>query len=337
MKIAMLAPVAWRTPPSKYGPWELVTSLLTEELVKAGLDVTLFATGNSLTTAKLESIIEVGYEENPVANPKVMECLHIAHCMERANEFDIVHNQFDFIPLTYSRLLSKPMVTTIHGFSSPSIIPVYEKYNDHTEYVSISFSNREDSLDYIANIYHGIDLTIFRTGPNPTMDYLLFIGRIHPDKGVHEAIKIAEKSGLNLVIAGIIQDQRYFEEMVQPQLTSNLQFVGSVGGTHKVHLLQNAKAFLHPISFEEPFGLSIVESMACGTPVIAYEKGSMKEIIKDGKTGFIVKDVDSAVEALRKIDSLDRNYCHEFVSENFSKERMAADYLKVYEKILQKK
>ncbi len=333
----MLAPVAWRTPPENYGPWELITSLLTEELVKSGLDVTLFATGNSITNAKLESLTALGYEENSASNAKVMECMHISNCIEKADEFDIIHNQFDFLPLTYSRLIKVPILTTIHGFSSPDILPVYKRYNSNTHYVSISYSNRHPSLDYIANVYHGIDLKMYPYCLDPSQDYLLFMGRIHPDKGVHEAIEIAQNSGLPLLIAGIIQDKDYFERMVKPYLNSSIEFIGRVGGKEKIDLLQNAVAFLHPISFEEPFGLSVVEAMACGTPVIAYKKGSMNEVIEDGKTGFLVEDVNSAVEAILNLPNIDRKYCSEFVEKNFSKERMATDYIKIYEKILHSK
>lgn len=334
MKIAMLAPIAWRTPPKDYGPWELVTSLLTEELVKSGLDVTLFATGLSLTNAKLESVFQLGFEENAASDAKVMECLHISHCLEKANEFDLIHNQFDFLPLTYSQLIKTPMVTTIHGFSSPAILPVYKKYNKTSHYVSISYADRNPSFDYVANVYHGIDLTQYSFCPNPSQDYLLFMGRIHPDKGAHEAIEIAQKINTPLIMAGIIQDDSYFDQKIKPFLNSSIRFIGSIGGMEKIKLLQNAKAFLHPISFEEPFGLSVVEAMACGTPVIAYKKGSMAEVIEDGKTGFLVHDVDSALKALTRLSEIDRNYCHQYVQNNFSKERMAADYIRVYEKIM---
>jgi len=335
MKIAMLAPIAWRTPPRHYGPWELVTSLLTEELVKMGLDVTLFATGDSVTRARLKSVCAQGYEEDPETDAKVAECLHISNCMEQSAGFDIIHNQFDFLPLTYSRFISTPMVTTIHGFSSPRIIPVYQKYNAHNYYVSISFSNRHPSLQYIGNVYHGIDLNEFYFEGNPSAGYLLFMGRIHPDKGAHDAIKIARKAGIKLILAGIVQDEDYFENEVRPYLNdSTVRFIGSTGGAQKIKLMQNALALLHPISFEEPFGLSVVESMACGTPVIAYRKGSMPELIEDGKTGFLVTDADMAVEAVKKIARIDRTNCRKIVSERFSSEIMARNYLAIYRKIL---
>lgn len=333
----MLAPIAWRTPPEHYGPWEFVTSLLTEELVRNGVDVTLFATGNSITEAKLKSVCEEGYAENPETDAKVVECLHISQCMEQASEFDIIHNQFDFLPLSYSRLIKTPMVTTIHGFSSPKIIPVYKKYNENTHYVSISYANRNPTLNYSANIYHGINLENFSFQPDPSGEYLLFLGRIHPDKGTHEAIKISKKTGLKLIIAGIIQDENYYQNEVKPFLKKNeVEYIGSVGPKIRNELMQNAIAFLHPISFSEPFGLSVIESMACGTPVIAYSKGSMPELIENGKNGFLVSDSAEAAEALKKIERIDRNNCRKIVEEKFTDKIMAVNYLKLYTKILNK-
>lgn len=336
MRIAMLSPIAWRTPPEHYGPWELVSSLLTEELVKKGLDVTLFATGNSLTKAKLLSVTPEGYEEKREIDAKVAECLHVANCMQRADDFDIIHNQFDFLPLTYSRLIKTPVVTTIHGFSSPKILPVYEKYNDHTHYVSISYSNRAESLSYISNIYHGINLEDYQFNEDPTGNYLLFLGRIHPDKGAHHAIEIAKRSGLKLILAGIIQDQKYFEEKIKPHLSEKYaEYVGSVGLQQKNQLMGNALALLHPIGFSEPFGLSVAESMACGTPVIAFSKGSMPELIDHEKDGFLVSDVEEAIKAVSGLDKIQRLNCRKKIKENFSKEIMAENYIRTYRKILE--
>ena len=191
MRIAMLSPIAWRTPPRHYGPWESVVSLLTEGLIAKGVDVTLFATSDSKTRGTLRTVCKAGYEEDKHADPKVEECLHISSLFEHADEFDLIHNHFDFLPLTYSGLVTTPMVTTIHGFSSPRILPVYEKYNGKVHYVSISVADRSPKLDYISTIHHGIDLNEFRFNANPS-DYLLFFGRIHPDKGAKEAIDIAK-------------------------------------------------------------------------------------------------------------------------------------------------
>lgn len=335
MKVAMLAPIAWRTPPVHYGPWELVTSLITEELVKNGVEVTLFATANSITEAKLKSVIPAGYEEDKNLDAKVWECLHISECFERAHEFDIIHNQFDFLPLTYSGLTDTPVVTTIHGFSSERILPVYKKYNKNTHYVSISDADRSPELDYIATVYHGIDLNQFTFNDDPKGDYILYFGRVHHDKGTKEAVEIARKLGMRLIIAGIIQDQAYYDTYVTPYLKDGeVEYVGSVGAEKRDVLLGNAKLLLHPINFSEPFGLSIIEAMACGTPVVAFNKGSMPELINDGVNGFIVDNADEAIERIKDIDSLHRADCRKIVVDRFSKEAMGRNYIEVYSKIL---
>jgi len=336
MKIALISPIAWRTPPVHYGPWENIASLLAEGLVKKGIDVTLFATGDSLTAGKLCAVCKCGYEEDSSIEPKVWECLHISEVFEHADEFDLIHNNFDFLPLTYSGLINTPVLTTIHGFSSSRILPVYEKYNNKTHYVSISDSDRSEKLNYIATVYHGINLDEF-TFKKEVGDYLLFFGRMHPDKGAKEAIQIAKALGKKLIMAGIIQDRDYFEQEVSPHFSKDIVFVGSVGPEKRNELLGNAYALLHPIYFAEPFGLSVVESMACGTPVVAFNKGSMPELIEDGVNGFIVQDVQEAIGALKKIPHIDRKSCRKIVEQKFSVERMVEDYIKVYQKIINEK
>ena len=334
MKIGMISPIAWRTPPRHYGPWENVVSLLTEALVKRGVDVTLFATGDSLTSARLQAICKKGYEEDRSIEPKVWECLHISEVFEHAGEFDLIHNNFDFLPLTYSGLISTPVVTTIHGFSSPKIYPVYQKYNDRAFYVSISKADRLDLLDYVANVYHGIDISQFTFQQRPG-EYLLFFGRIHIDKGAGEAIEIAKKNGMKLIMAGIIQDSQYYEKDIRPFIDGrSVIYVGSVGPEKRDSLLGNAYALLHPINFDEPFGLSVVESMACGTPVIAFNRGSMPELISHGDNGFLVQTVDEAVAAVHDIPMIERSACRRVVEERFTADRMAEDYIDVYRRIL---
>jgi len=333
MKIAVLAPICWRTPPRQYGPWEQVASNIAEGLAGRGFDVTLFATGDSLTRAKLEYICERPYEEDKTLDPKVWESLHIAHLMERADQFDIIHNNYDFLPLTYSRLITTPMVTTIHGFSSPRIIPVFKEYNDHNYFVSISNADRCPELEYIATVYNGIDVTDF-TLREAVGEYLLYFGRIHPDKGTHEAIRIAQGFGMRLVIAGFIQNREYYEEEVRPFLDDEIVYVGNAGPEERDTLLGNAYALLHPINFAEPFGLSVVESMLCGTPVVAFNRGSMPELIVPEKTGFLVDTVDEAVSALRDIRRINRAYCRRWAEENFSQERMVDQYIKIYRTIV---
>jgi glycosyltransferase involved in cell wall biosynthesis len=334
MKIALLSPIAWRTPPRHYGPWENIVSLLAEGLVANGIEVTLFATGDSLTQGQLDYVCPQPYEENKDLDPKVWECLHIAHLFEQAHKFDLIHNHFDFLPLTYSQLVKTPVVTTIHGFSSPKILPVYSTYNGNTHFVSISNADRSPLLDYIATVYHGIDTGLFTFKSEPG-SYLLFFGRIHPDKGTHEAIQIARESGRKLMVAGIIQDESYFQTEIAPYIDNgSVVYVGSVGPEARNVLLANAYALLHPINFEEPFGLSVIESMACGTPVLAYDRGSMKEVIKDGETGYLVQDKAEAVSCVQRIETIDRRHCREWVEEKFSQNRMVQDYIKVYQQIL---
>ncbi len=334
MRIAMLSPIAWRTPPLNYGPWERMVSLLTEGLVKRGVDVTLFATGQSETKAKLVSVVAKGYEEDRELSPKVWECLHISELFERADEFDIIHNQFDFLPLTYTSMTKTPVVATIHGFSSQKILPVYRKYNDRAYYVAISNADRSPELSYIATVYHGIDIESFTFNPNPG-EYLLFFGRFHWDKGAKEAIEIAKKTGMRLIMAGIIQDEAYFEREVKPHIDDKMIiFAGTAGPEERDELLGKAFALLHPINFEEPFGFSVVESMACGAPVIAFNKGSMTELIIDGKTGFLVSTVGEAVNAVSRIKFIIRKECRAYVEDRFTAERMVDDYMKVYRKIL---
>jgi len=333
MKIAILSPVAWRTPPRHYGPWEQIASNIAEGLVKKGLDVTLFATGDSVTAGKLEAICEQGYEEDRTQDAKVLECLHISNLMEKAGGFDIIHNNFDFLPLTYSRLIKTPVITTIHGFSSPRIIPVYKKYNATNHYVSISNADRSAELDYIATVYNGLNIRDFDFMEQPD-DYLLYFGRIHHDKGTAEAISIAKKSKRKLLIAGIIQDEGYFKEKIEPELNEQIQYIGHAGPEKRNALLGKALALLHPINFNEPFGMSVAEAMLCGTPVIAFNKGSMPELIKHEKTGFLVDDIEGAVKAVSRIGNINRIDCREWATAEFSSEKMVDDYLRLYQQIL---
>ena len=335
MKIAMLAPIAWRTPPRSYGPWERVVSLLTEGLVSRGIDVTLFATGDSITQARLDYVCPFPYEENPQIDAKVWEAMHIAHLFEQANQFDLIHNHYDFLPLVFSRLTSTPMVTTIHGFSSSKILPVYRAYQDSSYYISISNADRSPDLRYLATVYHGIQLDEFTYRDRPG-EYLLYFGRIHPDKGTREAIDIARLSGHRLLMAGNIQDKEYFNRQVAPHIDNKqVVYLGTVGPAQRNDLLGNALALLHPIHFKEPFGLSVIEAMACGTPVIAFNKGSMPEVIVHQQTGFLVDNVEEACESVARLSKIDRWQCRQWVAGHFCVERMVEDYLQIYQSILE--
>jgi glycosyltransferase involved in cell wall biosynthesis len=333
LRIGIISSIAHRTPPRGYGPWELVSSMITEGLVGLGHDVTLFATADSETAARLRGKAPTGYEEDRSLDAKVHEGLHIAAAFERAGEFDVISNQFDFLPLTYSRLVDTPVVTTIHGFSSEDIVPVYRQYDDIARYVAISAADRHPALGYQATIHHGIDLSHFTFAPTPG-NYLLFLGRIHPDKGTHLAIEVARQTGRALVIAGIIQDQAYFDEKVRPQLDKNgVTYVGPVGPEERDRLLGGAFALLHLVGFAEPFGLAVVESLATGTPVIAFGLGSMPEIIRHGTTGFLVADVDAAITAVNQVASLNRADCRADVVSRFTAARMVADYADLFARV----
>jgi glycosyltransferase involved in cell wall biosynthesis len=333
MKAAVLAPVAWRTPPRHYGPWEQIASNIAEGLIKLGVEVTLFATGNSITSGNLDAVCSSGYEEKREQDAKVLECLHISNLMEKASQFDIIHNNFDFLPLTYSGLIKTPVITTIHGFSSSRIIPVYKKYNKTSHYVSISNADRNPELNYLATVYNGIDIKDFELNLSPD-DYLLYFGRIHHDKGTAEAIEIAKQSKRRLLIAGIIQDENYYKDRVEPELNDQIMYIGHAGPEKRRQLLGRAYALLHPINFNEPFGLSVAEAMLCGTPVIAFNKGSMPELIKHGKTGFLVDNIHEAVHAVNAVASLNRQDSHNWAASEFSSNKMAADYFKLYQQIL---
>jgi glycosyltransferase involved in cell wall biosynthesis len=333
MKIAMLAPIAWRTPPRHYGPWELVTSLLTEALVARGIDVTLFATQDSLTAGTLAGVVPAGYAEDPSVDAKVWEMAHLAHIFERAGEFDLIHNQADFPAHAFAGLVGTPMVTTIHGFSSERILPMYKPYEDRVHFVAISDADRHPSLKYAATIHHGIRLDEFPFVADGGED-LLFFGRMHPDKGAAEAIAVAHATGRRLNLYGIIQDQGYFDREVAPHLNDRIVYHGPVGGEARLHALGNAQALLHLINFDEPFGLSVVEAMACGTPVIAIDRGSMPELIDHGVTGMLADSVGEAIAALATIHTIDRAAAREAVEEGFSVEAMAEKYIALYERIL---
>jgi glycosyltransferase involved in cell wall biosynthesis len=334
LRIAMLAPISWRTPPHHYGPWELVTSLLTEALVGRGVDVTLFATKDSLTAGKLGGVCPAPYSEDPSIDAKVWEMLHVAHVFERAGEFDLIHNQADFVPLAFSRLVETPVVTTIHGFSSQRILPAFKAYEDRVHYVAISDADRQSDLRYAATIHHGIRLEDFSFEPRGSDD-LLFFGRIHPDKGAAEAIAASHRAGRRLVMAGMVQDRDYYNEQVAPALDDrSVVYRGPVGGGDRTKVLGSACALLHLINFDEPFGLSVVEALASGTPVIASNRGSMPELIDHGVTGFLVDGVDQAVEAIRRIGEIDRAACRAAVSARFTVDRMADRYLEQYRLLL---
>jgi glycosyltransferase involved in cell wall biosynthesis len=295
--------------------------------------VVLFATADSITSARLHAEAPAGYEEDPSVDAKVHEALHIAAVFERAAEFDVISNQFDFLPLVFSRLVATPVVTTIHGFSSERIVPVFRAYDDVAHFVSISDADRHPDLTYDATIHHGIEVERFGLGAGDG-GYLLFLGRIHPDKGTATAIEVARRAGLPLRIAGVIHDEEYFRDAVAPHIDGRaVSYLGAVGPAERDALLGGALALLHLIDFDEPFGLSVAESMVAGTPVIAYRRGSMPELIRTGVSGALVDDVADAVRAVRAIHRLDRSACRADAIARFSSDRMVDDYVRLFERV----
>jgi glycosyltransferase involved in cell wall biosynthesis len=295
--------------------------------------VTLFATGDSVTRAHLHAVIDKGYEEDRTADPKVAEYLHISEAFEHAAGFDLIHSNYDFMALTYSRLVKTPVLTTIHGFSSPRIMPVYRKYCDGY-FVSISDADRAPGLNYLATVYNGIDLSLYPLRES-SGDELIFLGRIHPDKGVHLAIETARLTGLPLLIAGIIQDQTYFREQVEPHLNRTIRYIGPVDVAGKNELFARARALLHLNTIPERFGLVLAEANAAGVPVIAMDLGSCREVIEDGRTGFLVNSVEQAAQALNRLSEIDRSVCRQRVERCFSIPTMVEAYERVYAAIFE--
>jgi len=333
MRLALLGPIAWRTPPRHYGPWELVTALLADGLVERGVDVTLFATLDSETTAQLEGVCPRPYEEDDTVDGRVWEALHVANALRRSRDFDLIHNHLDWLPLAFSPLSQAPMVTTIHGFSSSRILPAYQASN--SAFVSISNADRSPALEYVATVHHGVDATSLPFAAAGG-DELVCFGRIHPDKGTAEAVEIARRAGRRLVLCGPIQDSRYFADEVAPHVDGDrVRYFGCVGPAERGEVLGRAACLVHPIAFAEPFGLSVVEAMMCGTPVIAYRQGSMPEIVEEGVTGVLVADAESAAAAVERVAGFDRAVCRAEAERRFSVRRMVDSYLDVYSTVLE--
>lgn len=332
-RVAVLSPVAWRTPPRQYGAWETVASNVTEGLVSRGWDVTLFATGDSVTSARLHAVVDRGYEEDPAIDPKVAEYLHISEVFEHAAEFDLIHSHYDFMALSYTRLVKTPVLTTIHGFSSPRIMSVYQKYRNGY-FVSISESDRAPQLNYLGTVYNGIDLSLYPLRKERG-GHLIFLGRIHPDKGVHLAIEVARLSGSPLLIAGIIQDQQYFADQVKPHLGETVAYVGALDVAGKNQLFARARALLHLNTIPERFGLVLAEANAAGVPVVAMDLGSCREVIRDGYTGFLVNNVQEAVHALQRLSAISDVQCHEHIRSHFSIDSMVDAYERTYHQIFE--
>ncbi|MDE2482289.1 MAG: glycosyltransferase family 4 protein [bacterium] len=331
LRLAVLAPIAWPTPPAGYGPWEQIAYNIADGMRRRGLDVTLFATGNSRFEGALSCVVPVGLNEDPALNGDVFSALHIGELFARANEFDLIHNNFDWKPMTYALATNAPpLVTTIHGFSNPQILAAYYACARRSFYCSISDADRDPGLAYLGTTYNGIDPAEF-TFRETSGEYLVFLGRFHPEKGTHLAIEIAKRAGVRLKIAAIPQDEIYFKEMIAPHIDGDrVQFLGPVEREARDELLGNALALVHMTTRPERFGLTMIEAMACGTPVLGANLGSIPEIVLDGVTGFVCDDVETAVAHVPALASLDRRACRAHVESTFSLERMVDRYLDAY-------
>lgn len=343
MRIAQIAPLWERVPPTTYGGTELVVSLLTEELVRRGHEVTLFASGDSITQAKLESVHPRALRvDSSVKEAAIYEMLQLSQVFERASEFDVIHSHMGCSALPYTSLVKTPVVHTLHGVFTPDNEKMFTKARKQP-YISISDAQREVrlGLNYVSTVYNGIDTSTYQFYPQPSdPPYLAFLGRISPEKGTHLAIEIARRTGWTLKIAGKIDvvDLDYYEQEIKPFIDGEqIQFLGEANHVQKNTLMGNAFATLFPITWREPFGLVMVESMISGTPVIAMSLGSTREVIDHGKTGFLCNNVDECIEALNKIDTIDRKVCRQHVEDNFSVQRMTDGYEAVYQQVLAKR
>jgi glycosyltransferase involved in cell wall biosynthesis len=341
VKIAQIAPLAERVPPKLYGGTERIVSYLTEELVRQGHDVTLFASGDSITSAKLVRCTDIALRLNPLVRDQLPHhILMLDQVRERADEFDILHFHIDVLHFPLIREIANRTVTTLHGrLDLPDLRPFYASFPE-VPLVSISKDQRRPMprrVNWMGNVYHGLPAGLLPFEPNPRSDYLAFLGRIAPEKRPDRAIEIARNAGLPLKIAAKIDsaDRRYWDEVVEPlvKASSNVQFIGEINEQQKAAFLGNAKALLFPIDWPEPFGLVMIEAMACGTPVIAFRCGSIPEVVDHGQSGFIVDTVDEALDAVSKLDALDRRGVRATFEKRFTVKRMAHDYCALYERL----
>ena len=342
MRIAQVAPLFESVPPKYYGGTERVVSFITEELVQQGHDVTLFASGDSETRARLvPGCRRASRLDKHSIDPLALQMLMLEHVYQRADDFDVIHFHLDYLHFPVSRCHRRAQVTTLHGrLNIPELVPLYKEFRD-MPVVSISDAQRSPLPDanWVATVYHGLPADLFRFQPS-VGTYLAFLGRISPEKRVDRAIEIARRLDMPIKIAAKVDlvDRDYFEAVIEPLLRDpRIEFVGEIGEGEKQEFLGNAYALLFPIDWPEPFGLVMIEGLACGTPIIAYDRGSVPEVITQGENGFIVTDIDDAADAARKIPSLSRRRCRELFDERFTAQRMARDYLNVYETLVERR
>jgi glycosyltransferase involved in cell wall biosynthesis len=341
MRIAQISPLFEAVPPKLYGGTERVVYSLTEELVALGHDVTLFASGDSITSATLAPMRETALRLDPTVKDWVATYYRMVESVyRRKDEFDVIHFHIDYFPLAQFSRQKVPFLTTIHGrLDIPEFVDTYSTFAD-CPYVSISDSQRRPipGLNWVRTVLHGMPAGLLT--PQPVkQEYGAFLGRISPEKGVDRAIRIASKAGLKLKIAAKVDnaDKEYYDTLIKPLIVGNpdIEFIGEINDLQKPAFLSGARALLFPIDWPEPFGLVMIEAMACGTPVIAFNAGSVPEVIDPGVTGFIVNDIDAAVAAIGKVDSLDRARVRATFDRRFTARRMAEDYVDVYHSLAQ--
>lgn len=341
LKIAQVAPLWYSIPPKKYGGIERIISFVTEELVRKGHKVTLFATKNSKTKAKLISLIEKDITSLGVGwGDYWWNLFNHSTAFGKADQFDIIHCHWGIMGEFFQRFTKTPVLHTFHNIPQSSDLrwKIFKHFKNNLNAVFISKSEKRNAPVKFKNnwiVYNGIDVSQFKFNPNPK-NHFIWIARVSPAKGIENAIKIAEKTGIKLLLAGQIQPQwlDYFKTRIKPRLTKKIQYVGELSQDKLSNFYGSAKACLYPIEWEEPFGLIMAESMACGTPVITFDRGSAREVVKNGETGFVVKNIRETIEAIKKIGQIDRSACRERVENLFSYQRMVSDYEKIYQEIL---
>lgn len=338
MRIGIISTLEMRTPPVAYGGTELIVSLLTEEFVRRGHEVTLFASGDSITQARLISVCS-NYLRGTDREKNVLNMLNVVACLERSHEFDIIHNNTQLEGMSIARLTRTPMLTTLHGNLKGDWQLLFNQYAGWYNTISYSAKSLLPRKDRFAGvIYNAVDVKLFPYNGSGNGSYLLFLSRLSHEKGPHLAIEVAKKLGMKLIIAGNVDkvDERYFRDEILPKVDGDLiKYVGEADFNRKIELLSGAYCLLAPITWPEPFGLFMVEAMACGTPVIVFNKGSAPEVVKSGETGYIVNSLIEMANAVEKIPAIKRSACRKHVEERFDVPRMADDYLKAYEQVLQ--
>jgi len=339
VRIAMISPLEMRVPPVAYGGTELVVSLLTEELVKRGHDVTLFASGDAVTNAKLVSICP-NFLRGSDRDAGILTMLNVVTCLEQADKFDIIHNHTCFEGLATAGLIKTPMITTLHGDLKGDWLELFNHYKGWYNTISRSAKSLlPDKERFTGVIYNSIDVSSYPFNDSGREPTLLFLSRISYEKGPHLAIEAAKRSHRNLIIAGNVHpvDEEYFRTMVMPGVDGEqIKYVGEADYRRKRELLAQAYCLLAPITWPEPFGLFFVEAMACGTPVVVFDKGSAPEVVSHGETGFVVNTMNEMVDAIDNVYQIDRKRCRKHVEERFDVPRMVDDYLAAYKRVLSK-